>query len=294
MSEGYARSMQGGLGGRAGWLAVVGLLLLGAGITLLPFVWLICAAFKKNEDFFVSMFLPPGDGFLGVGWDRLTFEHMVNLTTKLGLARAALNSIFLSSVTAVVATLLCAMAGYALARLRFKGSGLVSAFVVAMVAIPWPLLLAPGYRVLYQMGLLDTFTGLILPAVAPAFGVFLFRQATRSSVPTAMIEAARVDGCGEIMIFFRIALPMVRPMIGAFMLVTFLGMWNNFIGPQVVLQSPDKFPLAVAVAQLRGVYYQEYGLLMAGTLLAIVPVLGLFLMLQREFISGLTSGAVKG
>jgi ABC-type glycerol-3-phosphate transport system permease component len=78
------------------------------------------------------------------------------------------------------------------------------------------------------------------------------------------------------------------------MLVTFLGMWNNFIGPQVVLQSPDKFPLAVAVAQLRGVYYQEYGLLMAGTLLAIVPVLGLFLMLQREFISGLTSGAVKG
>ncbi len=94
--------------------------------------------------------------------------------------------------------------------------------------------------------------------------------------------------------FFIIALPMVRPMIGAFILITFLGTWNNFIGPQIILQSPEKFPLAVAIAQLKGTYSQDYGLLMAGTLVSIAPMLVLFLLLQREFIAGLTAGAVKG
>ena len=131
-------------------------------------------------------------------------------------------------------------------------------------------------------------------AAAPAFGVFLFRQATISSVPWELLEAARMDGCGEGRLFAQVVLPLVRPMVGTFLMITFLGVWNNFIGPQVVLQSPEMFPLSVAVAQLRGLYYQDYGLQMAGTLVAILPVLALFLLLQREFVSGLTAGAVKG
>jgi multiple sugar transport system permease protein len=142
--------------------------------------------------------------------------------------------------------------------------------------------------------MLDSYSGLILPAITPAFGIFLFRQAALSGVPDALLEAARIDGCGELQIFFGIALPMVKPMIGAFLLITFLGTWNNFITPQIVLQTAGKFPLSVAIAQLRGVYGQDYGLLMAGTLLSVLPVVVLFLMLQREFIAGLTSGAVKG
>ncbi|MFN9973337.1 MAG: carbohydrate ABC transporter permease, partial [Phycisphaerae bacterium] len=160
--------------------------------------------------------------------------------------------------------------------------------------IPGPLLLAPGYQLLYNLGLLDSFAGLILPAIAPAFGVFLFRQAVLSGVPTDLLEAARIDGAGEWRTFMVVVLPLVRPMIGTFLMITFLGVWNNFIGPQVVLQSPDKFPLSVAVAELKRGYYSDYGLQMAGTVVSILPVMILFLLMQKDFVSGLAAGAVKG
>jgi ABC-type glycerol-3-phosphate transport system permease component len=115
-----------------------------------------------------------------------------------------------------------------------------------------------------------------------------------NSVPTELIESARLDGCGEIRIFLEIVLPLVRPMAGAYLTIAFIGMWNNFIAPQIILQSPERFPLSVAIYHLRGLYASDYGLIMAGTLVAIAPVMCLFLLLQREFISGLTSGAVKG
>ena len=189
---------------------------------------------------------------------------------------------------------LAAAAGYALARFRFRGRNAMTILVLGAIIVPPPLLLAPGYQLLFDLGLLDTFTGLILPVAAPAFGIFLFRQSVQQSVPESLIEAARMDGATELGIFTAIVLPLVRPMIGAFMLITFLLMWNNFIGPQIVLQSPEKMPLAVVVAQMVGLYEQDYGLLMAGTLISVLPVAALFLMLQKEFITGLTSGAVKG
>lgn len=147
---------------------------------------------------------------------------------------------------------------------------------------------------LYNLGLLDTYSGLILPALAPAFGVFLFRQALLNSVPSELIEAARIDGAGEIRIFFSLVLPLIRPMVGAFLMITFLGVWNNFVVPQVVMQSPERFPLSVAINLLRSLYGTDYGLIMSGTIVSIAPVMCLFLLLQKEFISGLTSGAVKG
>jgi ABC-type glycerol-3-phosphate transport system permease component len=264
-----------------------------AALTLVPFVWLACGAFKRNQDFFTSTFLPRGDGLLGIAWSRLTLDNFRTLLADAAMLKALVNSVFLSSVTALLATLVCAMAGYALAKYQFRGRAALVAVVLAAVIVPPTLLLAPGYQLLYRLNLLDSFAGLIVPAAAPAFGVYLFRQAALSAVPGELIEAARIDGCGELGIFARVALPLLRPMLGAFMLITFLGVWNNFIHPQIVLQSTGKFPLSVAVAQLKGVYYQDYGLQIAGTLLSVVPVLGLFLLLQREFVSGLTSGAVK-
>lgn len=281
---------------RSSWLADAlahTVLLAAAVLIVIPLAWLVCASLKRNEDFFTSLFLPSGDGFLNVGWERLTLDHFRALA-PLGVGRAALVSVFLASVTAVLATMAAAMGGFALARLQFRARRWIELLVLTAIVIPPTLLLAPGYQLLYQLGLLDTMAGLIFPAAAPAFGVYLFRQATRSAVPQQLLEAARIDGCGDIGMFFRIALPLLTPMVSAFLMITFLGMWNNFLTPQVVLQTPSNFPLAVMVAQLRGVYYQEYGLLMAGTLVSIVPVLVLFLALQRDFISGLTSGAIKG
>jgi len=270
------------------------LLTAAAVVTVVPFVWLVCAAFKTNADFFGSTFLPAGDGWLGIGWSRLTLDNFRRLLEDGLMGRALLNSVFLASTTSVLATLVCAMGGYSLAKLSFRGREMVTVLVLSALIVPPALLLAPGYQLLFRLGLLDTFTGLILPAVAPAFGVYLFRQSALGGVPTQLLEAARIDGAGELRIFFTVALPLLRPMAGAFALITFLGTWNNFVSPQVVLQTPGKFPLAVAVAQLKGVYYQDYGLQMAGTLLSVAPVLVLFLILQREFIAGLTSGAVKG
>lgn len=274
-------------------LLLQGLLGLLSVVTLVPFAWLIIASLKNREDFSQSMFLPPGEGLFGIGWDRLSLENYDNLF-DLGFGGAFLNSVFYSATTAVLATLICAAAGYALAKFRFRGRNAFTLAVLALIILPPTLLIAPGYELLYNLRLLDTVPGLILPFLAPAFGVFLFRQAVSQSVPDQLLEAARMDGCSEIEILFAIVMPLIRPMVGAFLLITFLGMWNNFISPQIVLQSGDKQPLSVAIAQLRGLYRSDYGLMMAGTVVSIAPVAVLFLLLQKQFISGLTSGAVKG
>jgi len=264
-----------------------------AGIVLVPFAWLVIASLKAQEDFFSSVFFPPGDGLFGIGWDKLTLANYTHLF-DLGFGRPLLNSVFYASASAVFATLISAITGYVLAKSRFRGRTTITLVVLGALIIPPSLLIAPTYELLYRLGLLDSVWGLLLPTFAPAFGVFLFRQAIIQSVPDELIEAARIDGCSELAIFFVVVLPLVRPMIGAFMLLTFLGMWNNFISPQIVLQTASKQPLSVAIAQLRGVYRTDYGLLMAGTVVSIAPVAALFLLLQKQFISGLTSGAVKG
>ncbi len=263
-------------------------------ITLIPFAYLLCASLKPSEIFFDDLFLPAGDGLFGVAWDKLNFDHFQRLFAEEGFGRPILNSTFFASVSGVLATLFAATSGYALAKFNFKGRESITKLVLAALVVPGALLLAPNYQLLYWFGLLDSYSGLILPGLAPAFGVYLFRQATVNAVPNEMLESARIDGCGEIKIFFMFVLPLIRPMMGAFLLLTFLGAWNNFIGAQIVLQSPEKMPLAVAINQLRGVYGTDYGLIMAGTVVSILPVLVLFLLLQKEFLSGLTSGAVKG
>lgn len=269
------------------------ILVLLAIVTLVPYVWLIIASLKGQDDFFSAIFLPPGDGAFGIGWDKLSLDNYRALF-NLGFEVNLINSVFYSATTALFATLICAATGFVLAKHQFRGRNLITLVVLGALIVPPTLLLAPGYELLYDLNLLDTSWGLLLPLIAPAFGVFLFRQAVIQSVPDELLEAARIDGCSEWSVFFIVVLPLVRPMIGAFMLITFLGMWNNFISPQIVLQTADKQPLSVAIAQLRGVYKTDYGLLTAATVVSVLPVAALFLFLQKQFISGLTSGAVKG
>ncbi len=279
----------------ATFLAVHAMLLVVSLVVVVPLLYLVISAFKTEQGFLEYLFLPKGDGFLGVAWDELTFRQIRRLfTSEIGIGRALANSIFISATTAVLGTFICAAAGYAAAALRFRGRKAFDWLVLAALIIPPPLLIAPSYQWLFKLGLLDSYAGLILPAIAPAFGVYLFRQATLQSVPRSIIEAARIDGAGDIQIFLVIAMPMLRPMVGAFIIITFLAMWNNFIGPQIVLQSAEKQPLSVVIYQTQTAYYSDYGLLMAGTLVSVLPVMILFLVLQRDFISGLASGAVKG
>jgi multiple sugar transport system permease protein len=272
---------------------VYGMLLIFAIITLVPFAHMLAGALKTRMDYAATLFLPAGNGWFGIGWDRITLENFVHLF-ELNLGRALLNSLFLSSVHAILTVLFCSMGGYALSKLEFKGREFVTTLVLTALIIPGNLLLAPGFQLLYQLGLLNTYTGLLLPGLTPAFGVFLFRQAMINGVPRELIEAARIDGAGEARIFFELVLPLVRPMMGAFLMISFMGTWNNFINPQIVMQSPELQPLSVALNNLKGLYGSDYSLIMAGTIVSIAPVMCLFLLLQREFIAGLTGGAVKG
>ena len=262
-------------------------------VTLAPIVWLVIASFKPTEGFFRSLFLPGGDGPLGVAWDELTLGNYANLF-DLGYARAFINSVFYAAASSLGATLVCAGAGYVLAKHRFPGRGIIIAAVLGAMLLPPMLLIAPTYELLHALGLLDTRLGLILPTLAPPFGVLLFRHAVDQGVPDELLDAARMEGCSEARIFFAVVLPLVRPMVGAFMLITFLAMWNNFITPQIVLLSEHKQPMSVTIAQMRGVYRTDYGLLMAATVVSVAPIAALFLVLQKQFISGLTSGAIKG
>lgn len=275
-------------------ISVHATLCLVAVVTLLPLIYMVCSSVKSQSDFFTSTFLPLGDGILGIAWDRLTLSHYFRLFTQLDFFNFLLNSFFYSATASVLATLFCAMGGYALAKFHFKGRSWITGGVFFTLMIPGPLLLAPGYQWLFQLGLLDTYTGLILPGTATAFGIFLFRQSMLNTIPDELLEAARMDGCNELEIFFYVVIPLIRPTLAAFLLISFLGAWNNFILPQIILQSPEKQTLAVAIAQMKGLYSQDYGMLMAGTFISILPVVVLFLFLQKEFISGLTSGAVKG
>lgn len=268
------------------------LLIACAVLWLVPFGYMLVSAFREGGDNGATVF--EWSHGLTIHWERITLDNFRRLFAEPFIGRAVLNSVFLSSVTSLGATIIAAMGGYALSKFTFRGREPLTALVLGALIIPAPLLIAPGYQWLYQLHLLDTYGGLLLPGIGSAFGVFLFRQSMLNSVPGELIEAARIDGAGEIRIFFGLVLPLVRPMIGAFLMITFLSVWNNFINPQVVMQSPEMFPLSVAINNMRGLYGTDNGLILAGSFVSVAPLLCLFLLLQREFISGLTSGAVKG
>jgi len=261
-------------------------------IALLPLFWLLISSLKTQEDFFATLFFPE-NATGGIAWGKLTFRHYISLYEE-GFFLALANSLFLAGTVATVSALATAAGGYALARLRSKITGPVLWVAIATLVIPPPLLLAPSYEFFYDIGLLDSYLSIILPAAAPAFGVFLFRQYSLQAVPPELLEAARIDGLGEVRIFTDIALPLLKPMTAGFMILAFLTTWNSFILPQVFLQDENKMPLAVAISNLRGVYYTDYGLQMAATIVAIVPPIAMFLLFQRDFVSGLSAGAVKG
>jgi ABC-type glycerol-3-phosphate transport system permease component len=174
------------------------------------------------------------------------------------------------------------MGGYALAKYRFAGKGLLISYMLASMTIPGVMLLAPSFEVMWRFGWLDSYKALLVPGAVSAFGIFLFRQAMMR-IPDDLIEAGRIDGCSEFRIYLQLIMPLVRPMSAAFCLMGFLGSWNSFLAPNVYLQTQSKPTLPVILNQYIGQYSQHYGVFLAGTLLAIIPPAILFLALQREF-----------
>jgi multiple sugar transport system permease protein len=267
--------------------------------TIIPLVWLVCAAFKSQSDILAYPFLPLDRGAslgqnLGLLHDKLTTGNFHDLFVKFNFARNLLNSFFLTCVGVSVSLLLSALGGFALAKYDFTGKRPLMLLMLGTMMIPGAVLLAPTYELFTHLRLVDNYVGLLLPGAVSAFGMLLFRQAMLH-IPDDLLEAARIDGCSELRIWWEIVLPVVRPMSGAFCLMSFMALWNSFMWPMIMLQSEDLFTVPIALNQTIGLSGDNlYGLMMSGTLLGVLPPAILFFLLQKEFIAGLTAGAVKG
>ena len=272
-------------------LAVVGT------VMMLPFVWLLCASFKDRSVLNEYTFIPPpakiSSATINLENFRTLFADRQTVQGPVSFWRYVFNSIFLASAGTFLSMVFSSMGGYALAKYRFRFRGGVLTFMLASLTIPGVVLLAPNFEVIWRLGWMDTYRALLVPASVSVFGIFLFRQAM-TRVPDDLLEAGRIDGCNEFSIYLNLVMPLVRPMTGAYCLISFLAAWNAFLGPNIFLQTQRKLTLPVVLNQYISVYQQQYGVFLAGTLLAIIPPALLFLLLQKEFLRGLTSGAVKG
>jgi multiple sugar transport system permease protein len=208
------------------------------------------------------------------------------------------NTVVVALLPTIPSLLFSAMAGYALAKIEFPGRGLVLWTVVSVMAIPAFITLIPLYQMMFRFGWFDTFFALLVPRIAGIGGVFLFTQFIRT-LPTELIQAARVDGASEWTIFWRVILPLARPVLAVMFLLEFVSAWNDFFWPYLVTNSRDMMTLQVGLMSLMGVdqgvtRQMDYGVMMAGALMTSLPVIVLFVALQRFFVKGLTMGAVKG
>lgn len=261
-----------------------------AWLVLVPFLWMACAAFKRQQDIFAVPFLP---------WSRLhdlTLDNFRVLFSHEPFARWMVNSLFVSSLQTACVVTFSSLGGFALAKYRFAGRRALMLVMFATLLLPAQVLYpSGGIDLVRRLGWMNSYLAVIVPGLASVFGTFLFMQAMKG-VPDELLHAARVDGCSELRLWWEVALPIVRPMVGAYTLLSFLASWNGFLWPQIVLQDPVKYTLPMGLTGMIGLveYETQYGVLMAGTLLAVLPVLLLFFVLQRDFIAGIASGAVKG
>ncbi|MFE6736213.1 carbohydrate ABC transporter permease [Microbacterium sp. NPDC057650] len=256
----------------------------GAVLMALPFYWLIIAStYPSNKIFSTPPNFVPGDAF----WSNVT-----GLFQETMFGRSVLNSVLVASIYTVLGLIVCTAAGYAFAKFEFRGKNVMFGILLVTLALPSQVTLVPLFQIMVWLGWLDTYQALILPSLALPFGVFLMRQAM-SSIPDELIQAARVDGAGEFRLLFQIVIPTVRPALAALSIFLFLGMWNAFVFPLVVLRTPDAYTIPVALATLQGVSNTDYGQLLTGTMLSMLPILILFLFLQRQFVAGILAGAVK-
>ncbi|MGM7723345.1 carbohydrate ABC transporter permease [Metabacillus sp. Hm71] len=203
------------------------------------------------------------------------------------------NSLVISVITIVLSLFFSSMVGYALALYDFKGKNLIFGFVLFILMVPFEILMLPLFQLMINLNLINTYTAVILPAVVAPVAVFFFRQYALG-LPKELMDAARIDGANEYGIFFKIMLPLMAPSMAAMAILQGLGSWNNFLWPLIVLRSNDMFTLPIGLATLLTPYGNNYDILIAGSVMTIVPIIILFIFFQRYFVAGLTVGGVKG
>ena len=259
-------------------------LAIGAAVSLFPLLWMVSASLMPTGE---AAALPPR-----LLPSSVTLEHYRNLFTRLNLARCVANSTLLATATTMISLVLNSMAGYAFAKLRFRGREPIFRLLLAALVIPGQVAMLPLFLMLKGMGAVNTYAGVIIPGMTSIFGIFLIRQYALS-VPDSLLDAARIDGAGEFRIYWSLVLPACRPIMVTLAVFTFLGTWNDFLWPLIVLTDDTMYTLPVALANLVGEHVQDTELMMAGAVVTVLPVVVLFMSLQRYYLEGIMSGSVK-
>jgi multiple sugar transport system permease protein len=264
---------------------VNGLLLAAVVLTLFPLVWMVAVSLMPPGE--ASAFPPP------LLPKHPTIANYRELFMRQGIGRYLANSLFLAAAVTVLSLAFNVAAGYGFAKLRFAGRERLFKMLVGALVIPSQVAMVPLFMLLKELGLVNSYGGVIVPAMAGIFGIFLVRQYALS-VPDELLEAARMDGASELRIFWAVVIPLLKPIIVTLAVFTLLGTWNDFMWPLIVLADQHLYTLPVALASLAREHVADNELMMAGSVLTTLPTLLLFIALQRHYLQGLMAGSVKG
>ncbi|QJU56179.1 carbohydrate ABC transporter permease [Herbiconiux sp. KACC 21604] len=270
---------------RMSWLGYA-VLVIGVLGSIAPLYWMFVVG--SNTSAAVSQFPPtflPGGNFV---------DNAAYAQTRVPFARSILNSAIVAVSVAVLQVFFCSLAGFAFAKLRFRGRNALLVTVIATMAIPAQLGIVPLYMIMVNLGWVNTLQALIVPGAVSAFGVFWMRQVVMGSIPDELVEAAKIDGCGTFRTYWSVVLPNIRGSAAVFGLFAAMGAWNDFLWPLIILNSPDMFTSQVAIQQLRTAYSIDYSVTMTASVIATLPLLLLFLAAGKQLVAGIMEGAVKG
>lgn len=268
---------------RAGWIVLHVVIVLGAAAMFFPFLWAVITSISPGAGLTVTPALIPKNPSL---------EAYLRLFSELPFLRIVGNSLLMAVVTTLVQLVTSSTAGYVFSRLPFRGRGVVFSLYLATMMIPLQVLIVPLFVELKTFGLLNTYLGALLPTFAAAFGIFLLRQAI-NQVPRELDEAATLDGASHFRIFFSVILPNIRPALATLTIFAFMGSWNSFLWPLVVLRKAELQTLPIALAGLQGQYTTEWDIIMAGSVVSILPMLALYIFAQKYVIQGVASSGIK-
>lgn len=253
--------------------------------SVFPFYWMFVIG--SNETSAINKFPPkmlPGMNFI---------ENAAKVFDKIDFLKSVFNSFIVSSLITISVLFFCSLAGFAFAKLKFKGRNQIFVFVIATMMVPAQLGLIPMYMIISKLGWINSLNAVIVPGMVNAFGVFWMRQYISATIPDELMDAGRVDGCSNFRLYWNIIIPTIRPALATLGLITYMNVWNDFLWPLVVLKDKSVHTIQIALRTLNGAYYQDYAMILAGTFMATLPILVIFLFFSKQFIAGLTEGAVK-
>ncbi|MDB4894935.1 MAG: sugar transporter permease [Firmicutes bacterium] len=258
------------------------LLVLGAVLTVFPFLWMIATAFKPSTDIYSLALIPKAP----------TLANFAKLFDHAPFATWFMNSVVVAGLTTVSVAFFDSLVGYILAKVEFKGRNIIFFAILSSIMIPTEMLIIPWYVGATKVGITDTYLGIMFPGLMTAFGVFLMRQ-FMEAIPNDLLDAGRIDGLGEFGIWWRVAMPNVRPALAALGILTFLGSWNAFLWPVIAIDSPAMWTLPVGLSYFSYENFNQYELVMAGATMAVIPVLVIFAIFQKQIIKGITLTGIK-